>query len=56
MVFQRVAEVAAIQTSHIPTPVATKQTGAYALLDSLHRHGVKHIFGYPGVRKHLFVW
>jgi acetolactate synthase-1/2/3 large subunit len=25
-----------------------RQTGAYALLDSLHRHGVKHIFGYPG--------
>ncbi|MBD2325307.1 biosynthetic-type acetolactate synthase large subunit [Alkalinema sp. FACHB-956] len=23
-------------------------TGAYALLDSLKRHGVKHIFGYPG--------
>jgi acetolactate synthase-1/2/3 large subunit len=23
-------------------------TGAYALVDSLHRHGVQHIFGYPG--------
>ncbi|WP_363080357.1 biosynthetic-type acetolactate synthase large subunit [Leptolyngbya sp. 'hensonii'] len=23
-------------------------TGAYALMDSLKRHGVKHIFGYPG--------
>jgi acetolactate synthase-1/2/3 large subunit len=23
-------------------------TGSYALLDSLRRHGVKHIFGYPG--------
>jgi acetolactate synthase-1/2/3 large subunit len=23
-------------------------TGAYALIDSLYRHGVKHIFGYPG--------
>jgi acetolactate synthase-1/2/3 large subunit len=23
-------------------------TGGYALVDSLHRHGVKHIFGYPG--------
>ncbi len=22
--------------------------GAYALMDALHRHGVKHIFGYPG--------
>lgn len=29
--------------------VAVKQvTGAYALMDSLKRHGVKHIFGYPG--------
>ena len=28
----------------------TKQraTGAYALIDSLTRHGVRHIFGYPG--------
>ncbi|MEY3463874.1 MAG: Acetolactate synthase large subunit [Cyanobacteriota bacterium] len=23
-------------------------TGGYALMDALHRHGVKHIFGYPG--------
>ncbi len=22
--------------------------GGYALMDSLHRHGVRHIFGYPG--------
>ncbi|MBO9997695.1 MAG: biosynthetic-type acetolactate synthase large subunit [Cyanobacteria bacterium SID2] len=29
--------------------VAVKRvTGAYALLDSLKRHGVRHIFGYPG--------
>lgn len=29
--------------------VAVKRaTGAYALMDSLRRHGVKHIFGYPG--------
>ncbi|NJP09039.1 MAG: biosynthetic-type acetolactate synthase large subunit [Leptolyngbyaceae cyanobacterium RU_5_1] len=29
--------------------VAVKRaTGAYALMDSLTRHGVKHIFGYPG--------
>ena len=26
----------------------TRQTGAYALIDSLVRHGVSHIFGYPG--------
>ncbi len=25
-----------------------RRTGAFALLDSLRRHGVKHIFGYPG--------
>ena len=23
-------------------------SGAYALMDALHRHGVEHIFGYPG--------
>ena len=22
--------------------------GGYALMDALHRHGVRHIFGYPG--------
>jgi acetolactate synthase I/II/III large subunit len=36
--------------SSIPAqPVAaTKATGAFALIDSLRRHGVEHIFGYPG--------
>lgn len=36
--------------SNIETPphCITRQTGAYALLDSLKRHGVEHIFGYPG--------
>jgi len=28
--------------------VAERRSGAYALLDSLSRHGVTHIFGYPG--------
>lgn len=28
--------------------VSEQQTGAYILIDSLVRHGVKHIFGYPG--------
>lgn len=28
--------------------VAVEATGAFALIDSLRRHGVKHIFGYPG--------
>lgn len=34
-------------TSSLPaTP--QRRTGAFALMDSLVRHGVKHIFGYPG--------
>lgn len=37
------------QTKPIATAVtASRQTGAYILMDSLKRHGVKHIFGYPG--------
>lgn len=31
-----------------PTPSSSRRSGAYALIDSLRRHGVKHIFGYPG--------
>ncbi|WP_347277394.1 biosynthetic-type acetolactate synthase large subunit [Leptolyngbya sp. FACHB-671] len=31
-----------------PKPTAVRATGAFALIDSLKRHGVKHIFGYPG--------
>ncbi|MBC6420038.1 MAG: biosynthetic-type acetolactate synthase large subunit, partial [Prochloron sp. SP5CPC1] len=31
-----------------PKTSVTRQTGAFALIDSLVRHGVKHIFGYPG--------
>ncbi len=37
-----------------PTPSTTTVSasqhvsGAYALMDALHRHGVSHIFGYPG--------
>ncbi|BAU66326.1 acetolactate synthase [Stanieria sp. NIES-3757] len=30
------------------TNIPQRRTGAYALIDSLCRHGVKHIFGYPG--------
>ncbi len=48
MVSQRVIEVATTQPSPIFQAIAQRQTGAYALLDSLHRHGVQHIFGYPG--------
>jgi acetolactate synthase I/II/III large subunit len=29
-------------------PMSIRATGAFALIDSLRRHGVKHIFGYPG--------
>ncbi|MDF0555011.1 biosynthetic-type acetolactate synthase large subunit [Kamptonema sp. UHCC 0994] len=33
----------------LKTKVAAKRaTGGFALIDSLRRHGVKHIFGYPG--------
>jgi acetolactate synthase I/II/III large subunit len=31
-----------------PAGNAVRATGAFALIDSLKRHGVKHIFGYPG--------
>ena len=30
------------------TQTPQRRTGAFALMDSLRRHGVKHIFGYPG--------
>jgi len=36
----------AIATPQIRSSIPA--TGAYALIDSLRRHGVKHIFGYPG--------
>lgn len=45
---QSITEVSSTQTSPIQSIAPQRQTGAYALLDSLHRHGVKHIFGYPG--------
>ena len=32
----------------VPPKTTSRQTGAYALIDSLKRHGVEHIFGYPG--------
>ncbi len=36
------------QTSSSSAVIPQRRTGAYALIDSLVRHGVKHIFGYPG--------
>ncbi len=36
-------------TFTLDSPTSTQRvSGAYALIDSLVRHGVKHIFGYPG--------
>lgn len=36
------------KSNYTKLPVTSRQTGAYALIDSLKRHGVQHIFGYPG--------
>lgn len=36
------------KTSIPPQAASVRATGAFALIDSLRRHGVKHIFGYPG--------
>ena len=38
----------AVDTAAAPLPVPGRVSGAYALMDALHRHGVEHIFGYPG--------
>ena len=37
-----------VQTTTQVAASLQRATGAYALIDSLVRHGVKHIFGYPG--------
>ncbi len=38
-----------VSSTILPPKISvTRQTGAFALIDSLVRHGVKHIFGYPG--------
>ncbi|MGH2415385.1 MAG: thiamine pyrophosphate-binding protein, partial [Microcystaceae cyanobacterium] len=38
-----------VPTTTLPlTVVPQRRTGSFALIDSLCRHGVKHIFGYPG--------
>lgn len=37
-----------VQTPPENLVAVQRATGAYALIDSLKRHGVKHIFGYPG--------
>jgi acetolactate synthase I/II/III large subunit len=48
VVSQRVIEVATTPAMPVVSAISQTQTGAYALLDSLYRHGVEHIFGYPG--------
>jgi len=40
------SSVSQVRKSKITAPI--RATGAFALIDSLKRHGVKHIFGYPG--------
>jgi acetolactate synthase I/II/III large subunit len=44
------SQIAAAKQSPLPTQpvVPIRATGAFALIDSLRRHGVEHIFGYPG--------
>lgn len=37
-----------ISRKEVPQQTISRQTGAFALMDSLKRHGVEHIFGYPG--------
>lgn len=40
---------ALLTQSRVPSQIQPiRATGAFALMDSLRRHGVKHIFGYPG--------
>ena len=39
---------AAAATPSAATGATQRVTGGYALMDALHRHGVEHIFGYPG--------
>ena len=48
-------QISPIAQSHLSPQAVTPQantpvraTGAFALMDSLRRHGVEHIFGYPG--------
>jgi acetolactate synthase-1/2/3 large subunit len=41
-----VSNIPPVKSSTDVTPI--KATGAFALMDSLRIHGVKHIFGYPG--------
>lgn len=37
-----------IAKTQTPPQTTSRRTGAFALMDGLRRHGVEHIFGYPG--------
>jgi acetolactate synthase I/II/III large subunit len=43
-------QISTIAQSHLPPQAIShiRASGAFALMDSLRRHGVEHIFGYPG--------
>ena len=43
-----IASVASIDSKTAGEGGPKRVSGGYALMDALHRHGVKHIFGYPG--------
>jgi acetolactate synthase-1/2/3 large subunit len=43
-----IPSVASIDSRAAADGRAKRVSGGYALMDALHRHGVKHIFGYPG--------
>ncbi|MEI6379549.1 MAG: biosynthetic-type acetolactate synthase large subunit [Cyanobacteriota bacterium ELA615] len=43
-----VSSIAKATSQNVSDSTPDRQSGAYILLDSLKRHGVKHIFGYPG--------
>ena len=48
MLSQSKSPTTAQTASNYNLGVPSRQTGGYALIDSLKRHGVQHIFGYPG--------
>ncbi len=43
-----IPELVSLEGSLVPIVSARRATGGFALIDSLKRHGVEHIFGYPG--------
>ena len=43
-----IPEIASLEVAIAPIVSAKRATGGFALIDSLKRHGVEHIFGYPG--------